>query len=305
MVDRVVQICNKGTLLFSKRKAFRLQTYVPQHLLSHAAPALLQFRTENHIFVSIPVNIYAKNQLKNHTEMKNLFSVDGKVVVITGAAGILGTSMVKHFAEQGAKVVILDRAREQGEHLAAEVKAAGGEALFLACDVLDKATLEGNYNDIMAAYGRIDVLINGAGGNMAAATVPPDKTIFDLDIEAVRKEAAEYKAKAEQAEKDAAAQLDAYKFDTWFDGLVAQNHGRDGAVIRTLAGTERMDALRKSQNRDADGKALFNDLLKNSAYAFEDQTPPPPPYAGGTGSASAAADDAAMRAAMGLPAEKK
>lgn len=114
--------------------------------------------------------------------MKNLFSVDGKVVVITGAAGILGTSMVKHFAEQGAKVVILDRAREQGEHLAAEVKAAGGEALFLACDVLDKATLEGNYNDIMAAYGRIDVLINGAGGNMAAATVPPDKTIFDLDI---------------------------------------------------------------------------------------------------------------------------
>ena len=119
--------------------------------------------------------------------MKNLFSVDGKVVVITGAAGILGTSMVKHFAEQGAKVVILDRAREQGEHLAAEVKAAGGEALFLACDVLDKATLEGNYNDIMAAYGRIDVLINGAGGNMAAATVPPDKTIFDLDIEAVRK----------------------------------------------------------------------------------------------------------------------
>ena len=53
--------------------------------------------------------------------------------------------------------------------------------------MLDKATLEGNYNDIMAAYGRIDVLINGAGGNMAAATVPPDKTIFDLDIEAVRK----------------------------------------------------------------------------------------------------------------------
>lgn len=146
--------------------------------------------------------------------------------------------------------------------------------------------------------------------NAKAQLAEANKTIeglqaADKDIEAVRKEAAEYKAKAEQAEKDAAAQLDAYKFDTWFDGLVAQNHGRDGAVIRTLAGTERMDALRKSQNRDADGKALFNDLLKNSAYAFEDQTPPPPPYAGGTGSASAAADDAAMRAAMGLPAEKK
>ena len=146
--------------------------------------------------------------------------------------------------------------------------------------------------------------------NTKAQLAEANKTIeglqaADKDIEAVRKEAAEYKAKAEQAEKDAAAQLDAYKFDTWFDGLVAQNHGRDGAVIRTLAGTERMDALRKSQNRDEDGKALFDDLLKNSAYAFEDQAPPPPPYAGGTGSASVAADDAAMRAAMGLPAEKK
>ena len=90
----------------------------------------------------------------------------------------------------------------------------------------------------------------------------------DKDIEAVRKEAAEYKAKAEQAEKDAAEQLESYKFNAWFDGLAAQNHGRDGAVIRTLAGTERMDALRKSQNWDEDGKALFNDLLKNSAYAL-------------------------------------
>ena len=146
--------------------------------------------------------------------------------------------------------------------------------------------------------------------NAKAQLAEANKTIEglqaeDKDIEAVRKEAAEYKAKAEQAEKDAAAQLEAYKFDTWFDGLVSQNHGRDAAVIRTLAGTERIDALRKSQNRDEDGKALFADLLKNSAYAFEDQTPPPPPYAGGTGSASVAADDAAMRAAMGLPAEKK
>ena len=146
--------------------------------------------------------------------------------------------------------------------------------------------------------------------NIKAQLAEANKTIeglqaADKDIEAVRKEAAEYKAKAEQAEKDAAEQLESYKFNAWFDGLVAQNHGRDGAVIRTLAGTERMDALRKSQNRDEDGKALFNDLLKNSAYAFEDQMPPPPPYAGGTGTTSFAGDNAAMRAAMGQPAEKK
>ena len=146
--------------------------------------------------------------------------------------------------------------------------------------------------------------------NAKAQLAEANKTIeglqaADKDIESVRKEAADYKAKAEQAEKDAAAQLEAYKFDTWFDGLVSQNHGRDAAVIRTLAGTERIDALRKSQNREEDAKALFDDLTKNSAYAFEDQAPPPPPSAGGTGSASFTDGSAAMRAAMGLPVEEK
>ena len=119
--------------------------------------------------------------------MKNLFSVQDKVIVITGAAGVLGTSMVHHFAEQAAKVVILDRNEEAGCRLEEEVNAEGGEVMVRYTDVLDKQVLEGNYTEIMARYGRIDVLINGAGGNMAGATIAPDKTIFDLDIEAVRK----------------------------------------------------------------------------------------------------------------------
>lgn len=119
--------------------------------------------------------------------MKNLFCLKDKVVIITGAAGILGKSMVHHFAEQGAKVVILDRAEEAGNALAAAVKAEGGEVMFLYTDVLNKEILEKNYTDIMAKYGRIDVLINGAGGNMAGATIAPDKTIFDLDVDAVKK----------------------------------------------------------------------------------------------------------------------
>ena len=118
--------------------------------------------------------------------MKDLFSVKERVIVITGATGILGSSMVEHFAEQGAKVVILGRNREAGTRLEREAKANGGEALFLECNVLDKESLERCYEAIMAAYGRIDVLINGAGGNQAAATVPPDKTIFDLDVDAVK-----------------------------------------------------------------------------------------------------------------------
>ena len=67
--------------------------------------------------------------------MKDLFSVEGKVIVITGATGIIGRELVKHFAEQRAKVVVLGRAVQVGEGLVAEVKAAGGEAMFLECDV--------------------------------------------------------------------------------------------------------------------------------------------------------------------------
>ncbi|MBQ2797048.1 MAG: SDR family oxidoreductase [Tidjanibacter sp.] len=120
--------------------------------------------------------------------MKNLFSVEGKVVVMTGACGILGSTIVKHFAEQGAKVVMLDleRTREIAEVLIAEIKAEGGEACFFATNVLDKAILEENYKAIMEKYGTIDVLLNAAGGNMPKATVQPDQTIFDLDVDAVK-----------------------------------------------------------------------------------------------------------------------
>lgn len=121
--------------------------------------------------------------------MENLFDIKGKVVVMTGACGVLGATIVKYFAAQGAKVALLDldRAAEKGEAIVAEIKAEGGEAYFLATNVLDKDTLEVNCKEIVAKFGGIDILLNAAGGNMAAATVPPEKTIFDLDVEAVRK----------------------------------------------------------------------------------------------------------------------
>lgn len=127
------------------------------------------------------------DNFKKIRNMKNLFSVKDKVVVITGAAGILGTAMVRHFAEEGAKVVVLDRNEAAGNRLVDEVNEKGQTALYLYSDVLDKPTLESNYQAIMDRFGQIDVLINAAGGNMAGATIAPDKTIFDLDLEAVRK----------------------------------------------------------------------------------------------------------------------
>ena len=120
---------------------------------------------------------------------ENLFDIKDKVVVMTGACGVLGGTIVKYFASQGAKVVLLDleRASSIGEALVKEIAAEGGEAMFLATNVLDKQVLEENYREVMARFGKVDVLLNAAGGNMASATVPPDKTIFDLDVDAVKR----------------------------------------------------------------------------------------------------------------------
>ena len=118
--------------------------------------------------------------------MKNLFEIKNRVVVITGGTGVLGSCMVEYLAEQGAKVVVLARNKENGDKLVTGIKAKGFEALFLQSDVNDKAILEQNAQDIVAKYGRIDVLINAAGGNMSGATIGPDKTIFDLDVDAFK-----------------------------------------------------------------------------------------------------------------------
>ena len=117
--------------------------------------------------------------------MKNLFCVKDRVIVITGATGVLGRPMVLHFAEQGARVIFMGRRTEAGQAIEKEAAALEGSAEFIACDVLDRAQLDAAYARIMERYGRIDVLINGAGGNMPGATVAPDKTIFDLSTDAL------------------------------------------------------------------------------------------------------------------------
>lgn len=118
---------------------------------------------------------------------ENLFCIKEKVVIITGGYGILGSDMSRYLAKQGVKVVVLGRSKEKGEGLVAEIKKDGGDALFLETDVLNKDVLEKNREDILKKYGKIDVLVNAAGGNMAGATIAPDKTIFDLEIDAFKK----------------------------------------------------------------------------------------------------------------------
>jgi len=113
--------------------------------------------------------------------MNTLFNVKDHVVVITGGTGVLGRAIAKYLAAEGAKVVILGRKAIVGEAIVNDILADGGEALFLTTDVLNKTLLQQNCDDILRRYGRVDALLNAAGGNMPGATIAPDKTFFDLD----------------------------------------------------------------------------------------------------------------------------
>ena len=113
--------------------------------------------------------------------MNTLFNIKGQVVVITGGTGVLGRAIAKYLAAEGARVVILGRKQAVGDAIVSDIKAAGGEALFLTTDVLDATRVQQNCDDILARFGRIDALLNAAGGNMPGATIAPDKTFFDLD----------------------------------------------------------------------------------------------------------------------------
>ena len=111
----------------------------------------------------------------------SLFSITDNVVVITGGTGVLGRAIAKYLAAEGAKVVILGRKKEVGDAIVADIVADGGEACFLETDVMSQEKLQQNCDDILAKYGRVDALLNAAGGNMPGATIAPDKTFFDLD----------------------------------------------------------------------------------------------------------------------------
>lgn len=119
--------------------------------------------------------------------MNNLFDIKDYVVVITGGTGILGRCIAKYLAQNGAKVIILGRKEEVGNKIVEDILSAGGQAEFMKTDVMDTNVVQENCDAIIAKYGRIDTLLNAAGGNMPGATIAPDKNIFDLDAEQFRK----------------------------------------------------------------------------------------------------------------------
>src|SRR4030042_1405884 len=118
--------------------------------------------------------------------MRELFDLTGKVAVITGAGGVLCGTMAKALAKAGANVAVLDLVKEAAEKVTDEIKADGGEAVAIKCDVLKKDSLEAAKEEVKAEFGKIDILINGAGGNKKEATTSAELPFFDMPLDAVR-----------------------------------------------------------------------------------------------------------------------
>ncbi len=116
----------------------------------------------------------------------DLFSLDGQVALVTGGTGVLGGMMARGLAQAGAKVAILGRRAEVAEAVAQEIRDAGGAAIAAPADVMDKAQIEAARDQVVAEWGKIDILLNCAGGTTPQATVAPDGTFFDLDLDAMR-----------------------------------------------------------------------------------------------------------------------
>ena len=112
-----------------------------------------------------------------------MFSIEGKVAVITGAGGVLGGSIARSFAKEGAIVVGMDIRRENLDVTVNDIKAAGGRAYGYIGNVLSMAEMKRVAGEIAAEFGHVDILINAAGGNVPGGTIGPDQDLFGMTEE--------------------------------------------------------------------------------------------------------------------------
>ncbi len=117
--------------------------------------------------------------------MTNLFDLTQRVFIVTGATGSLAGSAADYLAAQGARIAYLGRSQDKLDAALAKCRAITPDAEIIGCvaDVLDRPALEQARDAVLAKWGRIDGLVNGAGGNMPGATITPDKSFSDLDFE--------------------------------------------------------------------------------------------------------------------------
>lgn len=116
-----------------------------------------------------------------------LFSLEGRVAVVTGGTGVLGGEMARGLARAGARVGVLGRREEKAREVAEGIEREGGDAMPLPADVLDRERLASVREAVMERWGRVDILVNAAGGNVPEATASEDRTVFDLPEDAFGK----------------------------------------------------------------------------------------------------------------------
>ena len=121
----------------------------------------------------------------NNESVFKLFSIENQVAVVTGGSGVLCSAIAIGLAKAGARVALLNRNIENARPVVAQIEAAGGKAIACACDVTDRKSVEAAFNQVMDAYERIDILVNGAGGNNPDANSSPKKRFFEIPPEAI------------------------------------------------------------------------------------------------------------------------
>jgi NAD(P)-dependent dehydrogenase (short-subunit alcohol dehydrogenase family) len=117
---------------------------------------------------------------------QNPYDLSGKVAAITGGGGILCGTMGRTLGQIGAKVALLDIRKDAAQVVADDIAARGGEAIGVQVDVMDRASVEAAARIVLDRYGRVDILINGAGGAKKEATTSEELSFFDLPVEALR-----------------------------------------------------------------------------------------------------------------------
>jgi NAD(P)-dependent dehydrogenase (short-subunit alcohol dehydrogenase family) len=133
------------------------------------------------VFKSLQLVLEIVMQSENSS---TLFNVQGKVIAATGGGGVLVGAMARGLAQAGAKIAVLDIFEEAAQRVADDIVQAGGEAVGVKMDVLDKSSIQAGLTATLKRFGRVDILINGAGGNKMEATTSPDLSFFDLPEDA-------------------------------------------------------------------------------------------------------------------------
>lgn len=114
-------------------------------------------------------------------------TLEGKVVIVTGGTGILGGAFVDAIVEAGGTVGILGRKEEVASARAAAIESKGGKAIALAADVLSEESLQAAKEKVLSRFGKIDGLVNAAGGNMPEGVLQPDEDIFEMNMAGMKK----------------------------------------------------------------------------------------------------------------------